>query len=193
MSTKASPRQRMIESAMLLMAERGVEATSFSEIVAHSGAPRGSIYHHFPGGKEQLVEEATRYGGDLIAKGLRDARGRPDPIAAIDAVAAFWRGALRDTRFAVGCPVVAATVDGAGAPAARLAAREAFAGWADLHTEILRGAGVDEERARSIAALLIASIEGAVILARAERSDEPLDRVVDELHAVLRAAVAPTS
>src|SRR3954454_15786166 len=109
MST-APPRQRMIESAMLLMAEHGVEATSFSEIVAHSGAPRGSIYHHFPGGKEQLIAEATRHGGDLIADGLAAIVGQKDPIAAIDLVAEFWRRALRTAHFAVGCPVVAATV-----------------------------------------------------------------------------------
>ena len=58
-------RQRMIVSAALLIREHGVEATSFSAVLAHSGAPRGSIYHHFPGGKAQLVEEATRYGAQV--------------------------------------------------------------------------------------------------------------------------------
>jgi AcrR family transcriptional regulator len=180
----------MIQSAMLLMSEQGVEATSFSQIVAHSGAPRGSIYHHFPGGKEQLIEEATRLGGDMISAGLRDALGKEDPIAAVDGIADFWRTALRETQFAVGCPVVAATVQGDRAPGVRKAAREAFQGWEALHTEILRAAGVSEGRARSIATLLVASIEGAVMLARAERSSNALERVVDELHVVLREAVS---
>ena len=65
-----SSRQRMIETAAVVMRERGVEATSFSEVLARSGAPRGSIYHHFPGGKAQLIEEATRYGGEFTAAGL---------------------------------------------------------------------------------------------------------------------------
>ena len=59
----------MIETAAVVMRERGVEATSFSEVLARSGAPRGSIYHHFPGGKAQLIEEATRYAGDFTAAG----------------------------------------------------------------------------------------------------------------------------
>jgi AcrR family transcriptional regulator len=158
--------------------------------VAHSGAPRGSIYHHFPGGKEQLIEEATRHGGELITSGLTDALGNADPIAAVDGIADFWRTALRETQFAVGCPVVAATVQGDRAPGVRRAANEAFERWQQLHTEILVSAGVPEERARSLAVLLVASIEGAVMVARAERSSEPLERVVDELHALLRAVVA---
>src|SRR4051812_17651056 len=122
----ASPRQRMIQSAMLLMGEHGVDATSFSQVIEHSGAPRGSIYHHFPGGKAQLVEEATRYGGDLIADGLSAALEHKDPVAAVDGIVDFWRAALRDTEFAVGCPVVAATVEGDRTPGAREAAAETF-------------------------------------------------------------------
>ena len=72
----------MIVSAALLIRERGVEATSFSDVIDHSGAPRGSIYHNFPGGKAQLVEEATRYAGDFTAAGLVAALGSDDPVAA---------------------------------------------------------------------------------------------------------------
>jgi TetR/AcrR family transcriptional regulator, lmrAB and yxaGH operons repressor len=179
----------MITSAMLLMGEHGVDATSFSQVLAHSGAPRGSIYHHFPGGKAQLVEEATRFGGNLITAGLTAALETEDPIAAVDGVADFWRAALRENEFAIGCPVVAATVDGARVPGARQAAREAFERWQDLHSQILQRAGVDESRSRSLATIVVAGIEGAVILSRAEHSSEPLERAVDELHRLLRAAV----
>src|SRR2546423_6308205 len=110
------PRERMIQSALVLMGEHGVEGTSFSQVLEHSGAPRGSIYHHFPGGKAQLIEEATRSGGELINSGLTAALEKEDPIAAVDGVAEFWRVALRDNEFAVGCPVVAAPVDGDRVP-----------------------------------------------------------------------------
>src|SRR3989440_11061505 len=83
-------RQRMIETAALVMRERGVEATSFSEVLARSGAPRGSIYHHFPGGKAQLIEEATRYAGEFTATGLATALAQEDPVAAIRALSASW-------------------------------------------------------------------------------------------------------
>jgi AcrR family transcriptional regulator len=182
-----SPRQRMIESAMILVAEQGVDSTSFSQVIEHSGAPRGSIYHHFPGGKAQLMEEATRHGGDLIANGLSAAREQEDPVAAVDSVVDFWRSAMRSSDYAVGCPVVAATVE--GAPGISAAANEAFQRWQELHRETLQRAGVPEERARSVATLLVAAIEGAVVLARAQASSEPLERVVDELHALLHDAL----
>jgi AcrR family transcriptional regulator len=180
----------MIQSAMLLIGEHGVEATSFPQILEHAGAARGSIYHHFPRGKAQVVEEAVRWAGDLIATGLAAALEKEDPIAAVDGVADFWRAALSETNYAVGCPVVAATVDGGRVPGARQAAREAFARWAELQAAILQRAGVPEQRARAIGTLLVAAIEGAVVVARAESSMEPFERVIDELHALLREAVA---
>src|SRR3954469_1568181 len=113
-----SPRKRMIRSAALLIRERGVEATSFSDVLEHSGAPRGSIYHHFPGGKAQLVEEATRWAGDFIARAQIASLQDGDPVAAVDAAIARWRDVLGETDFAAGCPVAAVTVDGDRLPAA---------------------------------------------------------------------------
>ena len=107
----------MIWSAALLMRKHGVEATSFSNVLAHSGAPRGSIYHHFPGGKAQLVEEATRYAGEFTASGLAAALAEDDPVAAIRAFVAGWAGLLRRSDFSAGCPVVAASLEGDRSPA----------------------------------------------------------------------------
>src|SRR3954447_9174933 len=128
----------MIESAALLIRERGVDATSFSDVLEHSGAPRGSIYHHFPGGKAQLVEEATRYAGDAVVKLLSAAVDRADsPVAAVEAVVGFWRTLLYSSDFAAGCPVLAATLEGDHNPGARVAAREVFQRWEDLYAELL--------------------------------------------------------
>lgn len=178
----------MIQSAALLMRERGVEATSFSEVLAHSGAPRGSIYHHFPDGKAQLIEEATRYAGDFIAAGLAAALIDQDPVSALRSFAADWRQILRESDFAAGCPVVAATLEGNQAPTARKAAGEAFSRW----TAIL-GAALQEHvpprRARSLSTLIIAAIEGAVVLARAQQSNTPLSQVTDELESIIASAL----
>jgi AcrR family transcriptional regulator len=184
------PRDRMIRSALVLMGEQGVEATSFSQVLEHSGAPRGSIYHHFPGGKAQLVEEATRYAGDVVVKLLADAAEQhDDPVAAVHAVADFWRTVLYDSDFAAGCPVLAATLEGDRLPGARDAARDVFERWEHLHTGILQHAGVPEERARSLASIAISAVEGAIILSRAQRSNAPLERVVDELHTLFHDAI----
>src|SRR5438552_16966722 len=89
-----SARERMIESAALLMRQQGVKSTSFSQALRHAAAPRGSIYHHFPGGQTQLIEEATRYAADLIAAGLAAALREDDPIAGLEAMEIFWRSLL---------------------------------------------------------------------------------------------------
>lgn len=181
----APPRQRMIRSAALLMRERGVEGTSFSDVLEHSGAPRGSIYHHFPGGKSQLVEEATRYAGDFIASGLAAALAGDDPRAAIRVFADGWLAILRDSDFSAGCPVVAAAVEGDRTPEARRAAAAAFDRWQSLLTEAIEGRGVTAERAAGLATLAVAAIEGAVVLARAQRSTVPLERVCRELETLV--------
>jgi AcrR family transcriptional regulator len=173
----------MIQSAAVLIRERGVEATSFSEVIARSGAPRGSIYHHFPGGKEQLVEEATRYAGEFTTAGLVAALATEHPRAAIRKLCQYWVSLLRETDFGAGCPVVAATVD--GSDSVRTAAGIAFGSWEHLLAQALERHLEDPERARSIATLAIAAIEGAVVLARAQRSTGPVERVAAELERLL--------
>jgi TetR/AcrR family transcriptional repressor of lmrAB and yxaGH operons len=183
------PRERMIQSALLLMGSNGVEATSFSQVIEHSGAPRGSIYHHFPGGKAQLVEEATRYAGEATVALFRQMLKTDDPVAGVHAAADFWRKALHDTDFSAGCPVLAAALEGDSLPGAREAARESFQRFQDLHFQLLTRAGVASDRARSLAAIAVSAIEGAIILSRAQKSNLPLDRVLDELDTLFRDAL----
>jgi TetR/AcrR family transcriptional regulator, lmrAB and yxaGH operons repressor len=184
-----SPRQRMIQSAAVLMRERGVEATSFSEVLARSGAPRGSIYHHFPGGKAQLIEEATRYAGEFTASGLAAALAQDDPVAAVVAFTSGWNQILRKTEFAGGCPVVAASLEGERLPGARDAAAAAFESWELLLSAALAPHVGSPRRAQSLATLVIASIEGAVVLARAQRCTAPLERVAAEVQELIVAAI----
>jgi AcrR family transcriptional regulator len=179
----------MIQSALVLMGENGVEGTSFAQVIEHSGAPRGSIYHHFPGGKAQLVEEATRYAGDVVASVFASGLESDDPVAGLNAIVDFWRSVLHDSDFAAGCPVLAASIEARGLPGAREAARDAFARFQDLHFQLLRRAGVDPDRARSLAAVAVSAVEGAIILARAQRSNAPLDRVLDELSLLFKDAL----
>ena len=185
-------RRQMIHSAATLIRERGVEGTSFSHVLAHSGAPRGSIYHHFPGGKAQLVKEATRYAGEVVAKGLAKALDGEDPATALRAFVATWEAVLRGSGFEAGCSVVAATLEGDRSPAAREQAAAAFARWEQLYAGALERRGVGAARARSLATLAVASIEGAVVLARAHRSAEPLRRVARELEDLTLTAITPT-
>jgi TetR/AcrR family transcriptional regulator, lmrAB and yxaGH operons repressor len=178
----------MIRSAVTLFREHGVDGTSFSDVLAHSAAPRGSIYHHFPGGKAQLAEEATRYSGELIAAGLAAGLAQDEPEEAIRGFIARWRELLDRSDFRSGCAVAAATLEGERTPGARNAAGAAFASWQETLAAAFAARGVDEARARSLAALSIAAIEGGILLARAQRSSEPLERIANELALLVAAA-----
>jgi AcrR family transcriptional regulator len=175
----------MIWSAALLMRKHGVDGTSFSDVIDRSGAPRGSIYHHFPGGKAQLIEEATRYAGEFIASGLAAALQDDDPVAALARFVSGWTAVVRRSDFSAGCPVLAAALEGERTPGARRAAGAAFAQWEETLASALQRHLNDRERCRSIATLAIASIEGAIAIARAQQSAEPLARVGSELERLL--------
>jgi AcrR family transcriptional regulator len=185
-----TPRDRMIRSAAVLMREQGVEGMSFSDVVSHSGAPRGSIYHYFPGGKAQLVAEATRWAGGFVARRNSAAMETDGPMGALDASEQAWRAVLTETEFRAGCPIAAATVDGEQVPVAREAAGAVFRDWRDALAASLRSRGVGDDRARAVATLVYAGIEGGILLARAQRSIEVWETVVAELRRVVRSALA---
>ncbi|MEV4423472.1 TetR/AcrR family transcriptional regulator [Patulibacter sp. NPDC049589] len=180
----------MIRSGAQLFRERGVSGTSFADVLEHSGAPRGSVYHHFPGGKDEFAIEVTRYAGGLIGGALRGALEGDDPVAAVRSFADMWIGVLESGEYAAGCPVVAVAVDAAPGPGTRAAAGDAFAAWESDLAVVLVRRGVGEDRARSLATLVLSGIEGAIVLCRAQGSAEPLRRVAGELATVVGAAVA---
>lgn len=178
----ASPRDRMIVSAALLIRERGAHATAIADVLAHSGAPRGSAYHHFPGGRTQLLCEAVDYAAEFTAGRIAAA---PDALAAIDVIADGFTDALQSTDFRAGCPVVAVAVEADNAPVLERAAA-AFARWVRLIESRLVSDGVASARAEELAMLLLTSVEGALVVARATRDLTPLHLV----HRQLRALVA---
>jgi AcrR family transcriptional regulator len=180
-----SARDAMLDSAITLFRERGVAATSLRDVVAHSGAPRGSIYHHFPGGKAQLAEEATRRAGEFIGALLSRLVAGDDPGRAVDRFVDYWSGALTSTGFRDGCPVAAAALSEEATEPARAAAGIAFGQWETALAAALRERGVPAARSVSLANLVVCSIEGALIVARAQQSEEPLRRVGAELRSLL--------
>jgi AcrR family transcriptional regulator len=179
-------RERMVRSAAYLFREHGYSGTGFRDVIRHSGAPRGSIYHHFPGGKMQLAVEAVRYAGNFVATGCEAATRDGDPIAAVYAFVGWWRRVLEKSDFRAGCPVVAVTVESHEETTMLAdAAAAAFQQWQDALAAGLRDAGVPDERAGRLATLIVTSVEGATILCRARRDTTALDDVVTELEALL--------
>ena len=172
-------RQRMVLSALYLIAERGVQGTSIADVLERSGAPRGSVYHHFPGGKDEIVGAAMEYMATDARVPLRALHGS-DVAGIVTGFINLWRGVLTRSEFAAGCATAGVTVSGES-ETARAAARKVFEVWiADL-TEMLEAAGVDRSKAADFAWMLFASTEGALVFARAEHSMRALDLVEQQL------------
>ena len=181
-------RDRMIAGAVRLLAQQGLQATSFAEVLQLTGAPRGSIYHHFPGGKDQLVAAAVEAAGWQALSVLDGLAGEP-PERIAESFLGLWRLLLERTGNTTGCAVLAVTV------ATRdddLLARagEVFRAWRARLTTLFEAGGLPG--AEAFAVTLIAATEGAVVLARAERSIAPFETVADYLLAQVRAA-SPTA
>ncbi|MFG1934257.1 TetR/AcrR family transcriptional regulator [Mycobacterium sp. NPDC048908] len=180
----------MIQSAALLFRENGYSGTGFRDVIQHSGAPRGSIYHHFRGGKEQLAAETVGWASSVIEKRLTRATETGDPIVALSIFVDAWREVLEDSNFRAGCPVVAVAAEADAGTKATAAAAAAFARWQDLIAHALLGTGVGRTDARRLATLVVAGIEGAILMCRARHDIRPLRDVHRALEATLRTAIS---
>lgn len=182
-----SPRERMVISAALLIRERGAHATAISDVLEHSGAPRGSAYHYFPGGRTQLLCEAVDYAGEHVAAVIADAESGPELM---DTLIDKYRRQLLDSDFRAGCPVVAVSVEaGEEERMAPVVERSAsvFDRWTDLIAQRFVADGIPRERAGDLAMLATTALEGAIVLARVRRDLAPLDVVHRQLRDLLAA------
>jgi TetR/AcrR family transcriptional repressor of lmrAB and yxaGH operons len=179
-------RDRMVTSAALLLREHGVSGTSFARVLAHSGAPRGSIGHHFPGGKRELIADAVRFAGGAASAAMRHAVNRRDtPAQVFSMVCGFYRRALIDTEFAAGCPVGNVAQAAYDDATLRDAAGEVFDDWRVILTDTLVAHGHRRRDAADLAETCIAGLEGALMLARIQQRATPVERVERQLRALL--------
>ncbi len=168
-------RANMVRSAASLISEHGVNATSFSEVLADSGAPRGSIYHHFPDGKKQLAEEAMALTSERVLAYLRAGTGTT-PLEVLDHFLSMWRAVVVSSKATRGCAIAGVAVDSPDDAADLMTnARDIFRSWASLLAEQLGSVGVAPADALDLARTSLATMEGALILCRVEGNVEPLD------------------
>ena len=175
---RSPARARMVQSAATLIRERGIHGTGLREVVAHSGGPRGSLGRFFPDGKTQLVTEAI----DVALADLFDDLDRPLSEAetfpeAISVIVTPWRRLLVDHDFALGCPLAATICDAADNDSLRNHVSELFARWRTSVADAYTRFGASPAEAEAHATVLMAALEGALMLARAQRNIEPLDTV----------------
>lgn len=157
----------MIEAAIEELQERGVAGMSFSEVLARSGAARGAIYHHFPGGKAELVREATRVFGERVVAAI-GTLPTDSPRATVTAFLDTVRPVVRDAGDGRSCAVAAAAAGASGLdPELLEVADAAFTNWIGALATRLETAGLTRRDAKALAATLINALEGAQVLTRA--------------------------
>jgi TetR/AcrR family transcriptional repressor of lmrAB and yxaGH operons len=180
-------RARAIRTAGRLFQEQGYAATGLTEIIERSGAPKGSFYFHFSGGKEQLAVEALTAAGEAVAAALRDLAARsPDPARLVRGHVALQERMLEGSGYRQGCPIATVTLEMASeSEPIRTAAASAFATWTGILAEYLTGHGYRPAEAARLAEHVIATVEGALLLARAQRSTKPLRNAARCLTALL--------
>ncbi|GLF99763.1 TetR/AcrR family transcriptional regulator [Streptomyces yaizuensis] len=169
-------RERIVRAASVLMQRQGYDGTGIKQISQEAGATLGSVYHFFPGGKQELAVAAVRRGDEEFAGILREILdGEPGPAEAVVAVTRSLAEGLRASDWLDGCPVTATALGTAGRlPDIQRAASSAFAGWEGIVAEMLRAAGIAEEEAADLAGMVVCTLEGAELSAQVSRDERPL-------------------
>ena len=182
-------KDRIVGASAELFRRQGYSGTGVKQILAEASAPFGSLYHHFPGGKEQLGAETIRRSGYLYGQLFVEIVGpAPDLLTGIHDFFAGAAQTLVETDYADACPIatVALEVSSTSEPM-REACAEVFEGWLRGATARFVAEGIAEDRARELAITFISALEGAFVLARALRSTEPLQAAGDAVVSAVRA------
>jgi TetR/AcrR family transcriptional repressor of lmrAB and yxaGH operons len=184
---RGSTRNRMLLSAAEVLREKGAAGVTIDEVLTRSGAPRGSVYHHFPEGRAQLLTEALLFAGDSITAIIDDAATH-GCVTLVRQFVAFWERTLVDSDFAAGCPVVAAAIGSDDDdPALTTIAGDIFRRWRDALARAFVADGFDDAEAGSLAVTCIAALEGAAVLCRSTRDAGPLREVAQQIEFLIKS------
>jgi TetR/AcrR family transcriptional repressor of lmrAB and yxaGH operons len=177
----------MIDATSQLLRRQGVGATGVQQVIDVSGAPRGSLYHHFPGGKHEMVAEAVQRSGQLGAERIEalgaTATGQREVV---DRFIEEFEVSLKLSDFADGCPIATVALEVAGTPGAMSdAVARAFAAWIGAFSTLLERDGLDRQTADDLATDVLTHVEGAILLSKALRSTRPLELARRTVHTLL--------
>jgi AcrR family transcriptional regulator len=190
MGARSDTRQKMLVSSVELLRERGAGAVTVDAVLSRSQAPRGSVYHHFPGGRGEMMSEALQLAGDGITAIIEQSSALGS-LAALRRFGKFWNSLQLDTDFSAGCPVVSVAVGGSREDQhLQPTVAAIFQRWQQALAEAIVADGVSPRRAERLATMAVAAIEGAIILCRVHRSATPLDDVIAEFGSLLASATS---
>jgi len=188
MPAPAKHRGAIVRAAAALFRRNGYAATGINEIAELSGAPKGSLYHYFPDGKDQIGEAAVRFAGKGVIATLEKLEHEHKTAAAmVQAYCRLLAGWMAKSGFRDGCPISTTLLESAPQSAGiALAGREAFFGWRAVIARALEHDGFSRVEAWRLSTLAVSAIEGSLILSRVESSAEPIEDAGRSLAAVLR-------
>jgi TetR/AcrR family transcriptional repressor of lmrAB and yxaGH operons len=181
MEMAAKPRERLIETAMRLFQAQGYNQTGLNQIIKESGTPKGSLYHYFPEGKEDLACAAIDHAAQQVTLDLIKATvGVTDLSGLLYAVFGHFINELESSQFTKGCPVATITLEqSSSSERIRIACEQAYTQWIQGLSQVLSILGV--AYAERIATYILSNVEGALILSRSRRSAQPLQAVLESL------------
>ncbi|HVE95248.1 MAG TPA: TetR/AcrR family transcriptional regulator [Acidimicrobiales bacterium] len=187
----STTRERIIEASSTLFMERGYSGSGLKQISEASSAPIGSLYHFFPGGKEELAAETLRSSGAAyqeLVESVYDSA--PDIVAGVRDCFAAAAAVLRETDYADACPIATVALEVASSDERlRLVTAEVFEAWLVSATTRLRQAGVNAARARELATVLVAALEGGFLLSRAAKDTAAMEAIGRTMVQLVEAAL----
>lgn len=182
-----STKTNMIETTAKLLQKQGFHGTGLNEIIQVSGSPKGSIYHHFPGGKEELAVAAIEWTKEQVrtylVRQLEKEASANNAIARLinDSANQFDEGA-----YFRGVPVIALTLENAAASTAiRTACKEAFEDWERVIAKKIEASGCSTADAAERASVIHAMMQGAAAISFAKESSDPLRTVAAQVNHLL--------
>lgn len=185
-------RTDLVKAAARLFRTQGYAATGLNEILAEAGASRGSLYHHFPEGKEAIGAAAVERSGERI---LQELQRLADEAASAEALvrAAFdaMGENLAGSGFTNGCPIATTVLEQApGSSLIQTAAASAYASWQAVFTQAVAAEGASADQAARLGLLTLSAMQGALMLSRTLESVAPLEMAATEITCAMRAACA---
>lgn len=191
MAERGTTRAHVLTTAQRLFQQQGFHATGVSQILDEAAAPKGSLYFHFPGGKQQLAVEAVGLGaqelGEAIDAVIAEA---PDPGAAVRTMSELLAQRLEDSGFLDGCPISTVALDAGTSAPIRDACRAGYDRWLTSIADALVDAGLRRSEAAELALTVLSTIEGGLLLARTRQDAGILRAVAGRAAAMVTAALA---
>lgn len=176
-------KKRLIKTMSHLLRTQGFHATGVTQVIEESGIPKGSLYYHFPKGKVELATGSIEQSAEKLFQLLREMmEAAQSPVQAVRIFCDFYINEMGKGHFTRGCPIATITLEAAATnDAIQNACKDAFDRLGSIFEHHLIENGVDPERSQKMAIVALASIEGALILCKAQRSTEAMAVVRDNL------------